>query len=281
MKCLRKVYVGEIRGIDEKEMTLTAFVSTNARDRMDEVLMPEGVDMTNFKKNPVVLWAHDYGAPPIGKAQWIKREGDGIISKVKFAPTPFAQEIFQLYKEGFLKAFSVGFIPKKYEDGDGEKKPRRTYTAWELLEYSAVPVPANPEALTLAIEKGVLKNETIKTAIEKGLDADDDKFDEDEPGESHEEAPKDVTTKPKDNPETKKEEQQKDTGLEDLQAENQLLTEKVSGLEKENAELRYKLYELTNTKTQEPTSGITDDELADKVAKVVVGVVRKAQGKVD
>jgi len=44
-------------------MTLTAFVSTAARDRYDEVLDPKGVDISNYNKNPVVLWAHKYDIP--------------------------------------------------------------------------------------------------------------------------------------------------------------------------------------------------------------------------
>jgi len=145
-------FSSEIKGIDEKEGTLTAYVSTKARDRMDEVLLPDGADMRNYKKNPIVLFAHKYDEPPIGKALWIKNDGDGILAKVKFASTEFAQEIFSLFKEGIMNAFSVGFVPKLWEDGDGEKKARRTYTKWEMLEFSAVPVPANPEALALAIQ---------------------------------------------------------------------------------------------------------------------------------
>ena len=78
MEILKRVFTSELRGIDDEEQTLTAFVSTNTRDRMDEVLMPDGVDMRNYKKNPIVLWAHDYSSPPIGKSLWIKKEGDGV-----------------------------------------------------------------------------------------------------------------------------------------------------------------------------------------------------------
>ena len=112
MDMLKRVFTGEIKGIDEKEKTLTAYVSTKARDRMDEVLEPKGAELKAFRKNPVVLFGHDYNAPPIGKALWTKADERGIISKVKFANTEFANEVFELYKDGFMNAFSVGFIPK-------------------------------------------------------------------------------------------------------------------------------------------------------------------------
>ena len=138
-----------VKSIDEKERTLTALVSTNTRDRMNEVLEPKGADLSKFKKNPVVLFGHRYSEPPIGKALWIKKTAEGILSKVQFATSQFAQEVFDLYKGGFMNAFSVGFIPKKWVDGEGDKEPSTTYTDWELIEYSAVPVPANPDALAL------------------------------------------------------------------------------------------------------------------------------------
>lgn len=159
------VFNSELREIDPNERTITALVSTAAIDRMDEVLDPEGADLKNYRKNPVVLWAHTYDMPPIGKALWIKNSKEGLLSKVKFAPTAFADEIFELFKGGFLKAFSVGFLPRKWETpetkGKSDKQARRVYTDWELLEYSAVPVPANPEALALAMQKGILHDPTI------------------------------------------------------------------------------------------------------------------------
>ena len=33
---------------------------------------------------------------------------------------------------------------------------------WELLEYSAVPIPENPGALTLALQKGLVKTSELR-----------------------------------------------------------------------------------------------------------------------
>lgn len=263
MDMFKKVFNSEIKSIDEKEMTLTAFVSTAARDRYDEVLDPKGVDLSNYNKNPVVLWAHKYDIPPIGKALWTKRNEEGVISKLKFANTPFGQEIFNLYKEGFLKAFSVGFMPIEYEDGDGKKTPRRTYKKWEMLEYSAVPVPANPEALALAVQRGICSEETRKA------------FDMLIPEERHYE----------DIPTTEKEE---NNGLSELMAENNLLNENIKKLnenilllEKEIKDLRFKIYSVSQTKETKPKQPeITADVMANLIVNTVGGVIRKHQGKV-
>lgn len=159
----------KIQAIDEEERTVTAIISSDAVDRDSEVLLPKGMDSTRFEENAVVLFAHNSHEPPIGKAIWIKTKGKNVIAGVKFATTAFAEEIWQLFKGGFLKAFSVGFIPidgRKPEPKDIVKNPewanaRFIYTKWELLEFSAVPVPANPDALVAAV-----KNKSIKLSDE-------------------------------------------------------------------------------------------------------------------
>lgn len=158
---LRKTYIGKAE-VDDDERTVTAVISTSAVDREKEVLLPKGADFEQYEKNPVVLWAHDYHSTPIGKALWIKSARKNITAKVRFAETDKAEEIYQLFKGHFLNAFSVGFLPA--EDGSHPPTPdevkknpewaeaKRIYDKWELLEFSAVPVPANPEALATAVK---------------------------------------------------------------------------------------------------------------------------------
>ncbi len=267
MELLKRVFDSEIKGIDLEERTLTAYISTNARDRMNEVLDPAGVDLKQFNKNPIVLFAHDYSSPPIGKALWTKKDGDGILSKVQFANTEFANEIFDLYRGGFMKAFSVGFIPKEIvrgkvdENGNlMEGEPRRTYTKWELLEYSAVPVPANPEALALAISKGILKDEGLKKMFEP------DKKGEDPPEADPvlEPTSPEATEAPKSS---------------ELLAEIKILSDKNIALENEILNLRYKL--LEKEKKPATLSEITDEQINNIIKDQLVGVIRKTTGKVN
>ena len=157
---VKKQFVAEEIKVDTDERTLTAVISTGTVDRDGEVLLPGGAGLEPFLKNPVVLWAHDYSSPPIGKAQWIKKGRGRLTAKVEFAETEQAEEVYQLYKGGFLKAFSVGLIGKNSHaptPDEIKKKPewaeaRRIIDQWELLEFSAVPVPANAEALAIAVK---------------------------------------------------------------------------------------------------------------------------------
>jgi hypothetical protein len=44
----------------------------------------------------------------------------------------------------------------KAADRPVEDDPKRIYTEWILLEYSDVPIPSNPEAVNIAVSKGLL-----------------------------------------------------------------------------------------------------------------------------
>nr|WP_282599866.1 HK97 family phage prohead protease [Paenibacillus dendritiformis] len=67
--------------------------------------------------------------------------------------------VYELYKGGFMKATSVGFPVKEFEPRQGGGT---LYKKQELLELSAVPVPANPEALKFAKSIGLVTNATEK-----------------------------------------------------------------------------------------------------------------------
>lgn len=258
-----KQFIGEIKGIDEKEKTITAYISTSKKDRMGESLKAKGADLKPFRKNPVVLFGHKYDEPPVAKALWTKSDDKGLLSKMQFAETQFAQEIFELYKGGFMNAFSVGFLPKKWEDGDGIKQPFRTYTEWELLEYSAVPVPANPEALTMAMSKGLLTDE----ALIKSFNA---------PIEKLHEIIKDENIS-----EEEEKKEYSEGVLEGIISENEQLKEENKVLKAENNNLMTQIYKLyTAPDTKGTLAEMTDTEIAQKVSDITIGVINHAKGKV-
>lgn len=136
--------------------TLRALISAETVDRESEVLLAAGAELSNYRRNPVLLWAHDAGLPPIGRAVSVEAEpGVGLWATNEFATTPFAGEILELYRGGFLRAFSVGFRP--LEISGQPVKPGQTgptIVRWELIEQSAVAVPANPDALVVAAGDG-------------------------------------------------------------------------------------------------------------------------------
>ncbi len=148
-----------------------AIASTNSVDRHGEVVDNNGWDLKSFKKNPVILWAHDHSEPAIGvsKKTWV--EGAGKKAKLMIQPllhdvTDKAKAIKKLVEMGVINSLSVGFKPLESPDGV-------TFTKNELLEVSMVNVPANADAMMMAykglkeagFEEDVIKEVGIPTEV--------------------------------------------------------------------------------------------------------------------
>ena len=153
---LRKQLVSSIGVLDGRALRFA--ISTASVDRENDVVFLDGWDLDAFRRNPVVLWAHDQHCLPIGKAFDLDIEGDALKASVEFVAAetpevgPRAEAVLQLCRNGFLSATSVGFRPLEYDiatsrdDGEGWFPPMN-FLRQELLEFSIVTVPANAEAL--------------------------------------------------------------------------------------------------------------------------------------
>ena len=135
---------------DKGDGTFKIVISSADQDRQGEIVKQEGLDFTNYKKNPVVLWAHDYSSLPIAVCTAIYQEGNKTIAEGQFAPAdanPFAQQVRKLYDAGMVNTASIGFIPSEMGDEKGVIEKA------EMIEFSFVPVPANPYALSVRMIK--------------------------------------------------------------------------------------------------------------------------------
>ena len=151
---------------DPAAMTLLSVITTGDRDRAGDVVVPTGLkNAAEYLQNPVVLWAHNrFSVPPIGSCTRLDLEPDRIVAETKFAQgVSLAEDLFRLYEQGVLRAWSIGFLPRRSTPMASGLR----ITEWDLLEYSAVPVPENPAALTLAIQKGVIQDETLRRWLER------------------------------------------------------------------------------------------------------------------
>jgi len=135
----------------------TPFVaSTPAENRYGDVVAgPWKID--DFIRNPVMPFSHNYGIPPVAKAENVRLVDDTLMGTAVWyegADYPLAVTVAAQYRQGFLRAFSVGFDPKTItarrllpKDHVHYAEQGYLYTDNDLMEISAVPVPANPEAL--------------------------------------------------------------------------------------------------------------------------------------
>ena len=153
--------LGRVKSIDSEAHTVRFVINSGGVDLMHEELNPMGCEFEDFMRNPVVLWVHDDWSPPIAKALGVELDPDeGVLSTAKFATEldPFAERIFKLYEHKYLHGCSVRFIPLetiKYEEDAPERQGRgviRRYERWKLLEYSPVPIPCDPNALSFGLK---------------------------------------------------------------------------------------------------------------------------------
>lgn len=149
----------EIREVEDDKTPIKVVLSDGSLDRHDEIIDPDGWELKNYKKNPIVLFAHNsYEFLPIGKMQKVKIENKKLVGEVVFTPKEIPQSgmgpqgwvVGELVRNKFIRAGSVGFIIKKVEFNDDDDT--LIIRKQELVEFSIVPVPANPNAL---IENGM------------------------------------------------------------------------------------------------------------------------------
>ena len=150
---------------DPTERVLEFIASTAQVDRYGDIIEVEGWELDNWLKVPVILYGHDYGGFPIGQGiSAIKDPLRGLVIRAKFATAqdnPMADIAYRLALGGFIRAVSVGFMDLEREpilDNEGNRTGWRFKRA-ELLEVSLVSVPANPGAVIVAVQKGLLTRE--------------------------------------------------------------------------------------------------------------------------
>jgi len=153
-----KTAIEPVEDLEQRTMRFT--ISTGIVDRDRDKVAPEGWDTAHFQRNPVVLWSHQAATLPIGKVVELSRGPDRLSAAVQFLPakgygaaSDFADQVYNLTKDGYLSATSVGFRPIKWEFTEDKERgaedwfPGIDFHEQELVELSIVSVPSNPEAL--------------------------------------------------------------------------------------------------------------------------------------
>lgn len=168
---LRKEFTPDsIEKSEHEERKVKFNISTESPDRDNDTISTKGWDLSAYKKNPVVLFAHDARTPPIAKASNVTVNDNVLQAEAEFMPremSEFADSVYQMIQNDFLRATSVGFRPLEFKIN--EERGGIDFEKQELMEFSIVPVPANPEALIEARSKGIDVN-PYKDWLESALD---------------------------------------------------------------------------------------------------------------
>jgi len=175
--------------VNVSEFTLRHKISTTAPDSYGTVFLPEGCDFkTRFDKNPMVLWYHgrDESIPklPIGICvdHSIESSNNEIWAVTKFNDLPFSRELYKLYIDENLRAWSIGFDPvegifagnQEFTDLVNQRGLKGDFdlifTKWVLNEYSSCPIPSNPEVLSRILSEGTVQDTTLRNCLVRELD---------------------------------------------------------------------------------------------------------------
>lgn len=146
----------QVLGYNEEERWVDYEITNETEDSYNTVFRVDGWDFTRYNKNSVVLYNHDDRTPDpdliLGNSE-IRTEGKSVVGRVFFEPAELntlADKVFRKSIRGTLKGASIRANIKDGHWGDknrGEKPDVLYFTNQELLEFSIVPIPSNPDAL--------------------------------------------------------------------------------------------------------------------------------------
>lgn len=140
----------EVKAVDESSGLITGLASTVETDRMGDIVESKGAQ---FKLPIPLLWQHR-SDQPIGRVidAKVTSKGIEITAKVEKDLLPRIGEAWALIKAKLVRGFSIGFRsigePERIEGTWGYR-----FKEWELLEISAVTIPANASATIQTVKQ--------------------------------------------------------------------------------------------------------------------------------
>ena len=145
-------------------MAKDVIISTGAVNCYGTRVLTEGIDRSQYERNPVLLWMHrrafDGNAMPIGRVENLRVEDGKLIGTPVFDQNDdFAKRIESKWESGFLRMASAALEPIETSADDALVLPgqtRETVTRSKLVEVSIVDIGGNDEALQLCGADGKL-----------------------------------------------------------------------------------------------------------------------------
>ena len=138
-------------------MAKEVIISTSGLNCYGSRILTGGIDLTRFRKNPLLLWMHrrsfEPDAMPIGRVDNLRIDGDRLIGQPVFDPNDeFAKKIESKWENGFLRMASAGIEVIETSNAPEHLLPgqtRHTVIRCYLEEVSIVDIGGNSDALQL------------------------------------------------------------------------------------------------------------------------------------
>lgn len=114
-------------------------------------MLTSGADLTEFRKNPVMLLNHNDWSMPIGRWENIRIEDTKIMADPVFDENdPVGKQVSDKVERNFIRAASIGaWRPEEVTEETDTLTGKVTYTVkkWVVREASVVTIPSNHNAL--------------------------------------------------------------------------------------------------------------------------------------
>ncbi|WP_416987757.1 HK97 family phage prohead protease [Alistipes finegoldii] len=138
-------------------MAREAVITSNSVNAYGTRVLTEGLDISQYEKNPIVLYMHQRGIP-IGTMNDLRIENDRLIGTPQIdGDTDEEKVIAAKWERGTLRMLSAGIEILEWSDDpqnvvQGQTRP--TVTRSKLVEVSIVDVGANDDALQVRLYSG-------------------------------------------------------------------------------------------------------------------------------
>lgn len=143
-------------------------------DFSGDVIVPSGIDVSTWRKNPQILWQHDRKST-IGRGLSVVKKADGLFIEAEIHAGAMEEEEFYRIKSGLVSFFSVGFrvVSSEYKKVNGKNVYFITKSL--LMEVSCVSMPDNAASAFQIIKSmpdgsgfysGELKDQTVPNTLE-------------------------------------------------------------------------------------------------------------------
>lgn len=139
-----------IKSVDEDKRIIEGIASTPVPDRYGDVVVPEGIQF----KLPIPFLYQHVSSKVIGNVLEARIGAEGMAIKAQLAPRDLEDEdtetAWKKIKGGLVRGLSIGFrsLEESYDKVTGGFR----YLKTEILEISAVTIPANAEASITSVK---------------------------------------------------------------------------------------------------------------------------------
>lgn len=137
--------------------SISFVVSDETVNAYGSVILTDGIDITDFLKNPVMFYNHDRASGIIGRWENIRKEGAKLVANAVFdTSSELGQKVYNQVINNFIRTASIAVDILEQEDRNGVIYVTRC----KLVEISIVDIPANSNAVKMRYCLGSVLSES-------------------------------------------------------------------------------------------------------------------------